>query len=249
MAVLALDTATSTLSVAVVEEVPPRERPGPPPAVPGVSVLGERAVDADRRHAELLAPTIRDLLRGGRPDRIVVGVGPGPFTGLRVGVATARALGQAWGVPVDGVCSLDACGAAAAYGAGGGAGGEVVVVTDARRREVYTARYRDGRRISGPAVVTPAQLADELAARPARVVGEGARRYPELLGPGEPPWTPSAVWLVAALVTGAAERRDPLPAYLRRPDVTVPSAALTPPGPPPVGPATVVAAAVGEVTG
>ena len=81
---------------------------------------------------------------------VVVGCGPGPFTGLRVGMATAAAYGHALGIPVYGVCSLDAI--------GGQTTGEVLVVTDARRREVYWARYRDGVRIDGPAVSAPADV-------------------------------------------------------------------------------------------
>jgi hypothetical protein len=77
-------------------------------------------------------------------DAVVVGCGPGPFTGLRVGMATAAAFGHALEVPVHGVCSLDAI--------GNQTSGEVLVVTDARRREVYWARYRDGVRVDGPDV-------------------------------------------------------------------------------------------------
>jgi tRNA threonylcarbamoyl adenosine modification protein YeaZ len=221
---LAVDTATGTLSVALVAEGPVSHH-----AQTGVQVLATRSVPAERRHAELLAPTVRELIdsAGQRPDRIVVGVGPGPFTGLRVGVMTARALGQVWEVPVDGVCSLDAMGAAAhrqlAADQPGGGPVEVVAVTDARRREVYAARYRAGRRISGPHVLPPAQLAEQLRTHPARVVGEGATRYPDLLGSGAPPWTPPAAQLVIALTGGLAVRLDPLPLYLRRPDVTPPA--------------------------
>ena len=84
-------------------------------------------------------------------EAIVVGCGPGPFTGLRVGMATAAAYGHALGLPVHGVCSLDAIGIVA--------GGNLLVVTDARRREVYWARYRDGVRVEGPAVAAPGRCA------------------------------------------------------------------------------------------
>ncbi len=83
-------------------------------------------------------------------DAVVVGCGPGPFTGLRVGMATAAAYGHALGVPVYGVCSLDAIGVLTT--------GDVLVVTDARRREVYWARYRDGVRIDGPGVSAAADV-------------------------------------------------------------------------------------------
>ena len=116
-------------------------------------------VDA-RRHGELLAPAIEAVLRDAGVDRreltrIGVGVGPGPFTGLRVGLVTARTLGAVLGVPVLGVCSLDV------LALGAGLTGEFRVVTDARRREVHWAAY-DGSdparpvRTDGPYVEAPA---------------------------------------------------------------------------------------------
>ena len=83
-------------------------------------------------------------------DAVVVGCGPGPFTGLRAGMATAAAYGHALDIPVHGVCSLDAIGVRTT--------GDTLVVTDARRREVYWARYRDGVRTDGPAVNAPADV-------------------------------------------------------------------------------------------
>src|SRR5690554_2135371 len=94
---------------------------------------------------------------------VVVGTGPAPFTGLRVGLVTARTLGFAWGVPVLGVCSLDALGAQH---------GDVTVVTDARRKEVYWARYAHGVRVDGPAVSSP-----ESVGATGPVVGRGALMY------------------------------------------------------------------------
>ena len=119
------------------------------------SVLAERTEFAPRGHAELLAGMVEAVLAdaglnqasGERPLRIVVGTGPATFTGLRVGLVTARTLGYAWGIPVEGVCSLDALGAEF---------GNCTVVTDARRREVYLATYVDGTRTDGPAVALPA---------------------------------------------------------------------------------------------
>ena len=116
-------------------------------------------------------------------DAVVVGCGPGPFTGLRVGMATAAAYGHALGIPVYGVCSLDAIGVDTA--------GDVLVVTDARRREVYWARYRDGVRVDGPAVNAPADVPTGgwrggRLARPRRVVRlpPAARGLPDGVGPG-----------------------------------------------------------------
>ena len=119
------------------------------------TMLAERvAVDA-HAHAELLTPNVVAAvadagLTMAELDAVVVGCGPGPFTGLRVGMATGAAYGHALGVPVHGVCSLDAIGAQTT--------GDVLVVTDARRREVYWARYRDGLRIDGPGVAAAADV-------------------------------------------------------------------------------------------
>ena len=110
---------------------------------------GHRRRPRPRRatHAERVAALADAGLAVADLDAVVVGCGPGPFTGLRVGMATAAAYGHALGIPVYGVCSLDAIGVDTA--------GEVLVVTDARRREVYWARYRDGVRVDGPAVSAP----------------------------------------------------------------------------------------------
>src|ERR1700753_1788848 len=118
-------------------------------------LLAERVSLDARAHAERITPNVLAALVGaGRTvadlDAVVVGCGPGPFTGLRVGMATASAYGHALGIPVHGVCSLDAI--------GGQTTGDTLVVTDARRREVYWARYRDGVRTDGPAVAAPADI-------------------------------------------------------------------------------------------
>jgi tRNA threonylcarbamoyl adenosine modification protein YeaZ len=127
-------------------------------------VVARRGVDDSRRHVEQLTPLISQTLSeaGTSPaelTKIICGVGPGPFTGLRVGIATARTLGFALNVPVRGVCSLDVL--AAQWLATNPPDGEFVVCTDARRREVYWARYRvgdarpAGRRLEGPVVTPP----------------------------------------------------------------------------------------------
>jgi tRNA threonylcarbamoyl adenosine modification protein YeaZ len=139
-------------------------------------------------------------------DAVVVGCGPGPFTGLRAGMATAAAYGHALGIPVRGVCSLDAIGV--------GTSGDVLVVTDARRREVYWARYRDGFRMAGPGVNAPA----DVDPGPARAVA-GSPDHAALFGlPVCGPVHPTPAGLVAA-VPDWSERPLPLVAlYLRRPD-------------------------------
>ncbi len=197
--VLAIDTATPAVTAGVVR-------------VDGdaVEVLAEQVTVDARAHAERLTPNIVDALRIAgvtvdQLDAVVVGCGPGPFTGLRVGMATAAAFGHALGVPVRGVCSLDAIAV--------GTSGDVLVVTDARRREVYWARYRDGRRIDGPAVNAAADVppgAEAVAGSP-----EHAAMF-EL--PRLAPVYPTAAGLVAAVDDWVSEPEPLVPLYLRRPD-------------------------------
>ncbi|HYZ07958.1 MAG TPA: tRNA (adenosine(37)-N6)-threonylcarbamoyltransferase complex dimerization subunit type 1 TsaB, partial [Pseudonocardiaceae bacterium] len=128
MLVLALDTATPAVTAGVL-----RLRVAGPP-----ELLASRVTRGARAHGELLTPSVRAVLAeaGVRTvdlDAVVCGAGPGPFTGLRVGMVTAAALADGLGVPVHPVCSLDAIAQEA--------GGPVLVATDARRREVYWARY------------------------------------------------------------------------------------------------------------
>jgi tRNA threonylcarbamoyl adenosine modification protein YeaZ len=148
---------------------------------------------------------------------VVVGCGPGPFTGLRVGMATAAAYGHALGLPVYGVCSLDAI--------GGQTTGEVLVVTDARRREVYWARYRDGARTDGPAVSAPADV-DPGSARSVA----GSPDHAALFGlPSIEPRYPSAAGLVAAVTDWTPQPPALVPLYLRRPDAkTIAERSTTP---------------------
>ena len=201
MLVLALDTATPTLVAGVARWTGA-----------GAEVLAERAVASGTRHAELLTPTVTAVLAEAGvavPDlgAVVTGLGPGPYTGLRVGVVTAAALADALALPVAGVCSLDAVGSGARS-----------VVTDARRKEVYWARYAaDGSRVAGPAVDRPEGL------EPAGpVVGDAA--FATRLGvPVAAADVTTAGLLRAAHAQLATGRTDPLvPLYLRRPDA-VPS--------------------------
>ena len=207
MLVLGLDTSSPAVSAALVQVDPEQ-----------VACLAEHVVVDGRRHGELLAQGVRAVLGDRRPDAVVIGTGPGPFTGLRVGLMTAAAMSDALGIPAYGVCSLD-----------GLARGDVVVVTDARRREVYWARYAAGERVEGPEVSRPGDLAARLP-RTAVLVGAGAALHREvfdgfaiddaLLHPSVP-----------VLVERAADRvregapSDPLtPLYLRRPDAVEPGA-------------------------
>jgi tRNA threonylcarbamoyl adenosine modification protein YeaZ len=197
--VLAIDTATPavTAGVARLDET-------------GVRVLAERVTVDARAHAEQLTPNVLAAVRDSgirmtNIDVVVVGCGPGPFTGLRVGMATAAAYGHALDIPVRGVCSLDAIGVQT--------GGNVLVVTDARRREVYWARYRDGARVEGPAVSAPADVPTDaagVAGSPEHTVlfdlPRVAVTYPTVSG------------LVRAVADWSGDPAPLIPLYLRRPD-------------------------------
>ncbi|MFA6297800.1 MAG: tRNA (adenosine(37)-N6)-threonylcarbamoyltransferase complex dimerization subunit type 1 TsaB [Nocardioides sp.] len=198
---LAFDTASPQVTVALHD---------------GADVVAELTSEREMKHGEQLAPLIEAVMaRAGivRQDltAIGVGVGPGPFTGLRVGLVTARTLGFVLEIPVYGVCSLDVLAAEA------GRPGELVVATDARRKEVYLASYVDGVRVAGPAVAKPATVATELP-----VVGEGGALYPADFPHHTGPMRPSAGWLARVVSEELAELCDPEPMYLRRPDTEAP---------------------------
>ncbi|WP_300401849.1 tRNA (adenosine(37)-N6)-threonylcarbamoyltransferase complex dimerization subunit type 1 TsaB [Nocardioides sp.] len=187
----------------------------------GDEVLVELTSEQEMRHGEQLAPLIEQALEQAGASRldltaIGVGVGPGPFTGLRVGLVTARTLAFVLDLPVYGVCSLDALALEAVTT--GAVAEPFVVATDARRKEVYLASYDGaGARLEGPAVAKPDSVATELP-----VVGEGAHLYPEDLPRAVGPQRASAAWLGRAIVHETAELLDPDPLYLRRPDAEIP---------------------------
>jgi tRNA threonylcarbamoyladenosine biosynthesis protein TsaB len=175
--------------------------------------LARKSVFSPRGHAELLSDLIRQALDEAGASRrdvasVVVGTGPAPFTGLRVGLVTARALGFAWGVPVWGVCSLDAIGAQH---------GDVIAVADARRKEVYWASYQGGVRRQGPDVGAPASVTVPAGVS---VVGRGALLYPDAF-PGAVEGDPDPLWLAREALRrrSAGEELPTEPLYLRRPDV------------------------------
>ena len=216
MLLLAIDTATDGVAVAVHD---------------GTTLLASRRAGDARHHNEVLVPTVAEVLAEAGRGRtevtdVAVGVGPGPFTGLRVGIATARTLALAWGARVHGACSLDAI---ALEAAAGGLRGEFLVATDARRREVHTARYLaddDGvRRTAGPDVVAPAAV--DRAGLP--VVGRGTQLHPDALGPASAPFDVDGGFAARLVVDalagrGGLELLPPEPLYLRRPDASEPGA-------------------------
>jgi len=198
-------------------------------ATPAVSVAlhdGERVIAAAsaldaRRHSELLMPMIAKILADVGASRndltaVAVGVGPGPYTGLRVGVITARVLGSVLRLPVSGVCSLDTIAAFATSAS------PFLVATDARRKEVYWARYdAAGRRVAGPGV-GPASSIPDAADLP--VAGTGGQLYPEAFGEPIGPAYPDAGALcdLVARPRGQVPLLAPEPLYLRRPDAREP---------------------------
>lgn len=201
MLLLAFDTATPVITVAVHD---------------GDRVVGEASGEGAMAHGELLAPAIREAMAQagaamGDLTDVAVGVGPGPFTGLRVGVVTALTLGSTLGLVTHGVCSLDVIAADVQVE------GEFLVATDARRKEVYWGRYGASHvRLDGPHVLKPADLAAQHPDLP--VFGAGAALYADVLratgGGGQP-----RAAALAGLVAGGRAAELPLePLYLRRPD-------------------------------
>ena len=166
---LAIDTSTSRTSVAVIEDG---------------SILWSGHRDGATEHGPALPSLVQEGVKGFTIDEVVVGMGPGPFTGLRVGIAFAQSFALARGISVRGVCSLDAIAAQVNEK-------DFIVTVDARRKEVYWARYKDGVRVGEPAVNFPADVA-------------GAPIHPDLYPD------------MKALVALAENITEPM--YLRRPD-------------------------------
>ncbi|MDP3967181.1 MAG: tRNA (adenosine(37)-N6)-threonylcarbamoyltransferase complex dimerization subunit type 1 TsaB [Nocardioides sp.] len=218
---LALDTATPAVTVALHD---------------GTSVVATRSGSHPMRHGEQLAPAIEAVLTeaGATPrdvTAIAVGVGPGPFTGLRVGLVTARTMAAVLGIPTYGVCTLDVLAAQALDE--GRVRGRFLVASDARRKEVYWAGYdAPDDPTTGPGA--PVVRLDEPQVGPAAdlpgwthglvVVGEGGRLYPAAFGEVVGPERPSAAVLAEAVAAERVELRDPEPLYLRRPDIMAPRA-------------------------
>lgn len=209
--ILAIDTSTALTSVAVVD----------------AQLVIERAHEDARRHAEVVAPLLAEVIAQidvADVRLIACGVGPGPYTGLRVGIATAIALGVAWGIPVVGVCSLDALAAQAQATRAE----EVTVASDARRSEAYWARYSAaGDRVEGPRVSPRADVPVDLGQPRAEWIARVAARHADaavataalradvaelpLDAHGQDTGASAAALAGAVLL-------PPRPIYLRRPD-------------------------------
>jgi tRNA threonylcarbamoyl adenosine modification protein YeaZ len=132
---LAIDTSTSKTIVGIIED--------------GV-VLFEKAHEGATDHGRALSELVAEALKVAKPPhQVVVGMGPGPFTGLRVGIAFAQTFALSRQIPIIGICSLDAIAID---------GDQYTVAIDARRKEIYWASYKDGLRVAGPAVSKPAEV-------------------------------------------------------------------------------------------
>jgi tRNA threonylcarbamoyl adenosine modification protein YeaZ len=165
---LVIDTATARTIVGLVRDG---------------DIVWQAFHDGATDHGNAVADLVKQALAAGvNPDRVVVGMGPGPFTGLRVGISFARAFAAARNIEVVGICSLDAIVVDQ---------DEYTVAIDARRKEIYWARYKSGVRIAGPAVNFPAN-----------VNGYIIDQYPDI-----------ARMVELSMQTNYAE-----PFYLRRPD-------------------------------
>lgn len=167
--ILAIDTSTSRSCVAIIE---------------GANLLYSGFRDGATAHGPSLPALVQEALAVSDVDEVVVGMGPGPFTGLRVGIAFAQSFALARQIPVRGVCSLDAIAAQVQDN-------DFIIAVDARRKEVYWARYQDGVRVGRPAVNFPADVS-------------GAPIYSDLF--------PDMV----ALANLSGDISEPI--YLRRPD-------------------------------
>jgi tRNA threonylcarbamoyl adenosine modification protein YeaZ len=219
--VLAIDTSSAAVAAGIVVVA---DGAGGRDVATG-QVLAERREIAPRGHGEHLSPAIAACLadarlRPGDLGAVVSGVGPGPYTGLRVGLVTAASLAHALGVPTYGVCSLDAIALRDE--------GDAIVVTDARRREVYWARYdQRGGRVDGPHVARPADVPFDGVSN---IAGAAVEMYEDLWPahvarlPSRYPEPAALVALVADRIGGGAESEPLIPLYLRRPDAVEPGA-------------------------
>ncbi len=234
MRVCAWDTSGDVVSVGLGEINPAN------PLVPG-TVVAQEQQPACRRHAQALIPALAHLLEQADwgvtdVEAVIVGTGPGPFTGLRVGLASAQVFGLARHVPVWGVCSLDALAWQAAAEGVARVGAPLLVVTDALRREVHALRYTVEAGVGtalprlrrDPVDATPQVLPPAAVELPpgAVIIGSAAARYPQefprATGPTDPAASALIGWVGQGLPTTA-----PSPLYLRRPDTTPPAIALS----------------------
>ena len=198
---LVIDTATAACSVALIE---------------GGGVIAERYELVQRGHAERLVPMIAELPEGGRADRVLVDVGPGSFTGIRVGIAAARGLGLGWGVPVAGMSSLALLAAAA------GGEGPLAAVLEGGHGELFMQVFGQSPLApAGPLLsLPPAAVHERIAGM--RAVGDGLR----WLTSGDPRTAPRGALpraIDAVLLPPELAQLQPCPLYGRAPDAKLPA--------------------------
>jgi len=187
---LAIDTSTSRTSVAIVD---------------AGALLWHGSRDGATAHGDALPSLVQQALGVQNAiDQVVVGMGPGPYTGLRVGIAFARSFALARTIGVIGICSLDALAALVVEE------NDFIVATDARRKEVYWAKYENGKRVGDPAVEFPLELSR--SALP--IFGEGAVKYG--IGSNSDILFPDLVAMVR--ISESPHNWIDSPMYLRRPD-------------------------------
>ena len=187
---LAIDTSTSRTSVAVVEDG---------------ALLWQGYRDGATSHGYALPSLVaQGLAQNANIEQVVVGMGPGPYTGLRVGIAFARTFSLARNIPITGICSLDAIAAQVIEK------NDFIVATDARRKEVYWARYRDGVRVNIPYVDRPSVI--QSIGLP--LFGEGAVKYS--IAESDEGQFPDLLWLIS--LSNKTELQMDEPLYIRRPD-------------------------------
>jgi tRNA threonylcarbamoyladenosine biosynthesis protein TsaB len=208
--ILALDTCLTACSVAILD---------------GETVLAARSETMPRGHQERLAPLVREMMiEGGAAfgdlTRIGVTVGPGSFTGLRVGLAFAKGLSAALSIPCVGVGTLDAL----AFGRDG----FVAAIIDARREQVYVQLFGDGVTLTAPdalaATTASARIAEVYAGGPATLIGSGAPLLADTLPKATvlTPDGPDPVAVARLAMRGSAPVHAPRPLYLRAPDAKLP---------------------------
>lgn len=206
--------------------------------------IARRTIREQRRHAELLTPLISELFEESQVNSadittVVSGTGPAPFTGLRVGLVTARTFAFGTGTEALGVSSLDAIASQAAAELELAEGSNILVVSDARRKEVYYARYTVGARnvfgavdvtvSAGPDVAPAAEVVAQGLGQDSVIVGEGATVYAEAFAgldvrAGIDVPDPAVLGRLGLARADAGMEQPTTPLYLRRPDAQVPAA-------------------------
>jgi tRNA threonylcarbamoyl adenosine modification protein YeaZ len=222
MKILAFDTAMAACSAAVIEH-----------DGTSVTVLAHHHEARTRGHAEVLMSVIDDVMQTSRLDyddldRLAVTVGPGNFTGVRIGIATARGMALALGIPAIGITTLEAIASAAVEHLGAAAGG-IAVANDARRGELYVQRFSaDLDALVPPRALTPEAALAELTGGDCTIVGTGldilSNAAPEAALKTAPqcPDQPDAVHIARLAATKKPADAPPHPVYLRAPDAKLP---------------------------